>query len=129
MNEVTSVPKTVVMTKCTNKEHTHFHPNGTVGAACERRIDSKEGILHCQGTLILTKGQQFREKHGITPSFKRNMQRKGLDPKDPASIDAYRQLRKPLRHERAKVKKAKHDSARAGRKERKSSSTTKTGKS
>lgn len=117
MNESNSVPK---MMKCTNPDHTHFHPNGTLGASCERKIETKDGVLTCQGTIVQTKGQLFRDKHGITPTFKRNMQRKGLNPNDPASLDAYRALRKPARAERAATKKKKHDAAKAGRKSKQS---------
>lgn len=118
MNDLTSVPR---MAKCTNPKP-HFHVNGQIGIPCGRREETKEaGLLVCERILIPTKGQEFRDKYSFTPTFKRNMQKKGLDWRNPDSLEAYRKLRKPLRVERVKNKKAKHDKALGGR-----SSKTKT---
>lgn len=103
-------------TKCSNKEYTHFYVNGTIGALCEAPIDSKNGIIQCHGVIILTKGQQFRNKFGFTPSFKRNMQRRALDPFKSESLTAYREMRKPLRIQMAIINKKKKDTLIAGKK-------------
>lgn len=122
MNETNvSVPR-IRMTKCTNVNHVHLHPNGIVGMPCGRKEETKEaGILICERLLVLTNGQLYKDITGISKTMKRNMQRKGLDPNSSEGLTIYRELRKPLRAQRAAMKKKKRDGVIAGRKTKTSS--------
>lgn len=58
-----------------------------------------------------SKGQLFKEKNGYSLTMYRNMRKQGI-----TSIEEYRLLYKKRRSEAAKIKRAKHAKALAGRK-------------
>lgn len=71
-----------------------------------------------------TSGQRFKDLYGYSKTMKKNMRKHGLNPQVFSdSVNEYRDIRKKRKKEQAKETKAKHDRARAGKKEKKAKVT------
>jgi len=62
-----------------------------------------------------TRGQRFKELHGISYTMHRNMRKQGLDSNKPGDVETYRKGRNKWKNEIRKAKKAKADKAKAGK--------------
>lgn len=63
-----------------------------------------------------TGGQIFKRRHGFSKTMARNMQKKGLNPFLPKSLELYRSIRKLTMKNIKDIKKKKHEKAKLGKK-------------
>ena len=67
--------------------------------------------MNTEETVVLTKGELFKKKHGYSRTMAKNMKKH-----DTFGVDEYRKLRKEKRKQHKKVLAAKKDKVLAGKK-------------